>query len=105
MQAIGLQPTVTRMARVLHARESTSNQLLLLHYLFGVWPTHVPVFLERLRRLLLEGYHYYRQSEHVRRWDKMMNLGSYWCVTYASKQPTQFLTPFFDTLQESFEQL
>lgn len=35
----------------------------------------------------------------------MMILGNYWCVTYASKQPTQFLTPFFDTLQESFEQL
>jgi TniQ len=105
MQAMGLQPLVTRMARVLHAHESTSNQLLLLHYLLGAWPTYVPAFLERLRRLLQEGYHYHRQSECVRRWDRMMILGNYWCVTNASNQSTQFLTPFFETLQESFEQL
>lgn len=105
VQAMGLQPTVARMARVLHARESTSNQLLLLHYLLGAWPTRVPVFLERLRRLLQEGYHYHRQSERVQRWDRMMILGNYWCVSYASKQPAKFLTPFFVTLQEFFEQL
>jgi hypothetical protein len=105
VQAMGLQPTATCLANVLHARESTSNQLLLLHYLLGAWPTHAPVFLERLRRLLQEGYHYHRQNERVRRWDRTMIRGDYWCLSYASKQPIQFLTSFFDTLQEFFEDL